>query len=220
MFKGLKSIFKIFILALITVIVGSILIKLDYDHALEEPNSEDSAKVSLVIEEGSTTDEILDSLVERGLLRESWVNYAKVYLRLKDLASTLQAGTYSLPKNLNIMEIIGTLQSGQNPDVWVTIPEGLRKDEIADLFIEELPTLSKTEFLGLTTDTTFIETLGLIEGLIDLEGYLFPDKYAFSADVTEEEAIKKMTDNFIIKVGLDDSYEDIIVASIVERERI
>ncbi len=201
-----------------TVIVGGIFIKLNYDHALKTPNSEDSNKVTFTIEEGETTQKILDSLVEKGLLRESWINYVKIYLRIKDLAGSLQAGTYSLPKNLTIIELIESLQSGKDTDIWVTIKEGLRKDEIADVFAEEMSWFSKEEFLNLTTNQEFINTLGLTEGITDLEGYLFPDKYAFAKDSEEEEIIKKMTDNFITKVGIEDTYQDIILASLVERE--
>lgn len=218
MFKGLKTVFRIFLLALLTVVIGGIIIKLDYDKALKTENSDDTEKVTVIIDEGETTDEILDSLVEDGLLRKSWVNYVKVYLKIKKLATSLQAGTYALPKNLTIIELIESLQNGKNSDVWVTIQEGLRKDQIADKLAEEMDWFSKEKFLELTTDKDFISTLGLIDGLTDLEGYLFPDKYAFAQDTTEEEIIKKMTDNFISKVGLEDSYQDIILASIVERE--
>lgn len=218
LFKGIKTIVKIFLLALITVIAFAVYIKIDYSKALTTPNSDDTSKVSLEIESGETTEDILNSLVEKGLLKESWINYAKLYLKLKDLSSSLQAGTYTLPKNLTIKEIIETLQNGRDPDIWVTVPEGLRKDEVADRLKEEIPTFSKDKFLSLTTNQEFINTLGLTVELKDLEGYLFPDKYAFSPEVTEENIIKKMIENFKAKVGTEDSYEDIIFASLVERE--
>jgi len=217
LFKGIKSIVKIFFLALITVIVLGIGIKLNYNKALKTPNSDDSSKVSLEITQGETTDDILNSLIEKDLLRENWINYVKIYLKLKDLSSSLQAGTYDLPKNLTITEIIETLQSGRS-DIWITIPEGLRKDEIADLISKEVPTFSKETFLALTTDQTFISTLELPIELTDLEGYLFPDRYAFHPKATEQDIITTMTNNFKIKVGIVDNYEDIIFASIVERE--
>jgi UPF0755 protein len=220
LFRGIKTIVKIFILALITVIAFAVYIKIDYSKALDTPNSDDTAKVTLEIASGETTEEILNSLAEKGLLKESWIKYAKIYLKIKDLSSSLQAGTYTLPKNLTIKEIIETLQNGRDPDIWITFPEGLRKDEVADKIAEEMPDFSKEEFLSLTTDQEFINTLGLTVELSDLEGYLFPDNYAFSPEATEEEIIEKMVDNFITKVGTEDSYEDIIFASIVEREGI
>ena len=218
LFKGIRSTVKIFILALLTVIAIGVMIKLDYNKALKTPNSDDSSKISLEIEEGETTNDILNSLIEKGLLKEKWVNYVKMYLKIKDLSSSLQAGTYNLPKSLTIIEIIETLQNGRDPDNWVTIPEGLRKDEIADRIAKEAPNFSKETFLALTTDQTFISTLELPVELTDLEGYLFPDKYAFHPEAIEEEIIKTMVENFKTKVGIEDSYEDIMFASIVERE--
>ncbi|KKP66163.1 MAG: Aminodeoxychorismate lyase, partial [candidate division WS6 bacterium GW2011_GWE1_34_7] len=52
----------------------------------------------------------------------------------------------------------------------------------------------------------------------NLEGYLYPDKYAFSNTATTEEVLKIFLDNFKKKVGTEDSYEDLIIASMVERE--
>ncbi len=218
LFKGIRTIIKISILAFLTVIILGIVIKVDYSKALEIPNSEDTTNVALEVKEGETTDDILQSLVDKGLLKEKWINYVKIYLKLENLSSSLQAGSYNLPKNLSIKEIIESLQNGRDPEIWVTIPEGLRKDEIADRMVKEISGFSKERFLTLTKDKTFIDSLDMPAEMTDLEGYLFPDKYSFAQEVTEEDIIKRMTENFKTKVGTDDSYEDIIFASIVERE--
>ncbi len=216
--KEINTIVKISFLALLTVIVLGVIIKLDYSRALETPNSEDTEEITFEVETGETTEDILNSLVEKGLLKEKWINYVKIYLKLEDLSSSLQAGTYNLPKNLSVKEIIETLQNGRDPDVWVTIPEGLRKDEIADRMAGKISGFSKEEFIALTVNQTFIDSLNMPVEMTDLEGYLFPDKYAFAPEVTEEEIITRMVENFKTKVGTEDSYEDIIFASIVERE--
>jgi UPF0755 protein len=217
-FRGVKTIIRISILALITVVALIIYVKFDYDKALETPNSDSSEKVVLEIAEGKSSEEILTLLVDNGLLKEKWLNYVKAYLKLEDLSSKLQAGTYTLPKNLTIKEIINTLQNGRDPDVWITIPEGLRKDEIADKVVSELPTLAKCKFLELTTDETFIETLGLHLEVTDLEGFLFPDKYAFAPEATEEDVITQMVENFKQKITGDYTYNDVVLASLIERE--
>jgi UPF0755 protein len=200
------------------VIIAGVIIKLDYDHAIKTTNSQDTTKVSIVVDNGETVDKILSSLVDNGLLNKNWENYFKVYLKLNNLTNKLQAGTYNIPKNLNIVQLIQTLQSGTN-EVWVTVPEGLRKDEIADIFVENLgSSFSKDTFLSLTTDQSFISTLGLNSNVKDLEGYLFPDTYKFDKDTTEKEVIQNMVDNFKTKIGTNDSYQTIILASILERE--
>lgn len=219
----IKSTIRIFLFALVTVIIATIVIKLDYDKALRTPNSDSQEKVIVQIDQGATVDQILTKLVDQGVIQEKWLTYVKLYLKQENLAAKLQAGTYELPKNLSIKEVIDSLQNGKNPDIWVTIPEGLRKDEIADILNQELSkadttNFSKEEFLRLTTDKAYIQTLGLSVNISDLEGYLFPDRYAFPITTKTSDTIDKMVKNFITKVGTADTYDQIILASIVERE--
>lgn len=219
----IKSTIRIFLFALVTVIIATIVIKLDYDKALRTPNSDSQEKVIVQIDQGATVDQILTKLVDQGVIQEKWLTYVKLYLKQENLAAKLQAGTYELPKNLSIKEVIDSLQNGKNPDIWVTIPEGLRKDEIADILNRELSkadttNFSKEEFLRLTTDKAYIQTLGLTVNISDLEGYLFPDRYAFPITTKTSDTIDKMVKNFITKVGTADTYDQIILASIVERE--
>jgi len=219
MFKQMRSIVRIFLLALITVVVAGIIIKLDYSHALKTANSDSSDKMIVTIEEGETVDQILQTLTGQGLMNERWANYFKVYLRLNDLASKLQAGTYNIPKNLSIIELIQTLQNGKAPETWVTIQEGLRKDQIADILVQNIGgTFSKETFLALTTNQEVIKAFGLNADVTDLEGYLFPDKYAFAPNVTEQEVITRLVETFKTKIGVNDTYQTIILASIVEKE--
>ncbi len=215
----MKTIIRIFLLALITVIIAGVVIKLDYSHALKTANSDNSEKIVVQIPDGATVPQIIDTLTKNGLMNEKWANYFKIYLRLNNLGAKLQAGTYNIPKNLNIVELIQTLQNGKDPETWATVPEGLRKDEIADVLVKNIGgTFSKDTFLALTLDQEFIKTFGLNADVKDLEGYLFPDKYAFEPDVTEKEAITKMVNNFKTKVGTNDSYQTIVLASLTEKE--
>ncbi|MCD4756558.1 endolytic transglycosylase MltG [bacterium] len=223
MFKSLKSLIKIFTLALITVIIGGIFIKLKYNKIIETPNSDSSEKITITINEGQAVDLIIDELIDAGVIKESWRTYLKTYLKLNDLSSKIQAGTYNLPLNLNIIELIESLQHADSQDIWITIPEGLRKDEIADTLAEEfLPystiDFSSTEFLSLTTDSEYISQFEFNDEVNNLEGYIFPDKYAFSVDSTTQSILTKMITTFVTKVGTNDTYEDIIIASMVERE--
>jgi len=220
----MKSLIKIFLLALVTVGVIIFLAKINYDNVIEKPNSDNSEKITFQIVSGESIDSIIQKMVDAGILKDKWANYFRIYLKLNKISEKIQAGTYELPKNLSIKEIAETIQKARGLDIWVTIPEGLRKDEIADILYTELSKssnqeFSKDEFLRLTTDTTFISTLGFTTYTpADLEGFLFPDKYAFSVDETTQTVLLKMINNFKTKVGLNDSYEDLIIASMVERE--
>ena len=223
MFKSIKSIIRIFVLALLTVLIGGIFIKLKYNNIIETPNSDSGEKITITINEGQAVDTIIEELTEQGLLKENWNTYFKAYLKLNDLSSKIQAGTYHLPLNLNIVELVESLQHANSQDIWVTITEGLRKDEIAEILnteFKEYETVdfSPSEFLDLTTDMEYISQFGFPEEVKTLEGYIFPDKYAFSIESTTESILTVMVNNFVTKVGTQDSYEDIIIASMVERE--
>lgn len=221
--KGSNLFSKVPIILVLILFVFLGVVKLDYDRALSNPNSDSEEKSIIEIKEGETVQNILDSLVESELLKERFVYYAKFYLRINDLGTRLQAGVYELPKNLSLKELIDALQSGRSQDVWILIPEGLRKDEIAQIVGNELgkytpSNFSISEFLSLTTDTTFIESLGLAVNVSDLEGFLFPDRYAFPREIDSRGVIEILVENFKTKVGDEYSYQDIILASIVERE--
>jgi UPF0755 protein len=211
---------RLLLFFLILIGIGIALLVTDYRRNLYVPNSLSDEKVRIEITEGESVTNILQNLLEEDLITQKNYYYAKVYLRINNLGASLQAGVYNLPKNLTIVELLETLQYGRNEEVWVTIPEGLRKDEIAELVNTELASenFSPERFLTFTEDPTFIETLELGVETDNLEGFLFPDKYSFPAEIDTEEVIVKLIENFKAKVTREYTYQDIILASIVERE--
>jgi len=90
----IKSTIRIFLFALVTVIIATIVIKLYYDKALRTPNSDSQEKVIVQIDQGATVEQILTKLVDQGVIQEKWLTYVKLYLKQKNLAAKLQAGTY------------------------------------------------------------------------------------------------------------------------------
>lgn len=216
-----KRVFTTFII-LILICTGLIFVtKLDYEKNINIPNSETTQKVTLKVETGQSVDTILNNLIEKGVLKKKNYYYSKVYLKLNKLETKIQAGTYYIPQNLTIKELFDTLQNAKEQDIWVTIPEGIRVDEIGKIFEKDLATtmFSYDKFISLSTDATYISTLGLIEGVTNLEGFLFPDKYAFPPNATTELVIEKMIANFKKRTdNMTIKYQDIIMASIVERE--
>ena len=130
------------------------------------------------------------------------------------LTKSIQSGTYSLSKAQSLTEIAQTLTKGTD-DVWVTVVEGLRREEVANVFAHSIDTAFDTkEFLTLTKGK---------------EGYLFPDTYLFNSDIEEEELVNYLLATFesktedvftadkIKKTGLTKE-QIIVLASIVERE--
>jgi UPF0755 protein len=222
MIEESKKVSKIFIIPILLILaVGGIY--LHYNSSISQPLGESEEKVTFNIEDGATVNEILNSLAEEELLENIQKYYTRFYLKINNLEGSLQAGTYQIPRQLTIIELIEVLQTGRAQDIWVLIPEGLRKDEIAEIIHREfrdngVETFFKDDFLLLTEDANFITSLDLGVEIPNLEGFLFPDRYAFPRDASATTVIEKMITNFKTKVGENFTYEEIILASIVERE--
>lgn len=181
---------------------------------------------TISIAEGSGTTAIGDQLVD-----ENIVSSARIFslaVLLSGARGELKAGTYELSASQSPMDIVDVLRGGDTKEVRVTIPEGLRLDEVADL-IEESGLTTSSEFMKAATDSNRYKNVFLtsVPAGDSLEGFLFPDTYRFAHDATAEDIVKKMLDNFEQQIGslltqIDDSnfdlFEIIILASIVEGE--
>lgn len=207
-------------LILVPALLG-LLFKTHYENALNEPNSTSTENVEFEIIQGESIDSIIPSLVAQDLLKEEYRNYFLIYLKTNNLIPKIQAGNFSIPKNLNMKELAETLQNAGVPSTWITIPEGLRADEIAENFAKTFINIDKEAFMGLINNQEFINSLELNnENISSLEGFLFPDKYFLDKEIQAREAISILVENFKEKVPSNYNYEDVILASLIEREGI
>lgn len=165
---------------------------------------------SFIVTKGDTLTSIAVKLTEQGIVR------SPVGLRLLAKISPteviIQPGTYKLSTHMGPKEILSALQS-ETQDVWVTIKEGLRVEEMADVLSQALVTsFSHDDFLALATP---------------VEGKLFPDTYLFSKEMTAEAVFSRLASTFeerykqavsAVGAGIWSKEDTIIVASLVERE--
>ncbi len=181
------------------------------------PVSTDSEPKRVVITKGSSAVEIADDLYEAELIKSPLA--FKFYVQLTGQAKKIQAGAYDLPSNISLYQIVSQLVSGPT-QVWITIPEGLRREEIANRFVTGL------EKEGVTADDFRERFLELTTGE---EGYLFPDTYLFERSASADLVVSTMQNTFDKKTaeiagpggdsGLTFS-EIVILASIIERETL
>ena len=130
----------------------------------------------------------------------------------------IQAGEFSLSPSYTLQEIIDTL-SGPPLELWVTIPEGLRREEIVERLIGGLEK---------TGEDAIIFREEFLRESADLEGYLFPDTYLFPREAKAALIISAMRNTFnrrIADMGEEypagyDLEEIVILASLIEREAI
>lgn len=171
-------------------------------------NPKDTSSKIFVINRGEAVREIGNSLKKEGLIKDPVVFF--LYIKLNGQDKNIQAGDYKLSPSMSLPKLVDSLQHG-SLDIWVTIPEGLRAEEIADRFSNELPSYNES----------------WRPTLIANEGYLFPDTYLIPRDATVEQVITMMKNTFdkrIADAGINESALDlkkaVIIASIIEKEAL
>lgn len=105
----------------------------------------------------------------------------------------IRSGEYELAGNATGPEVLDALVSGKQRLRMVTIPEGLTLVEIS-LLLERAGFADAARIRELASDQEFIARLDLPAPR--LEGYLFPDTYAFESGATAEEIVTRMTARF------------------------
>lgn len=173
-----------------------------YRLELVSPAQKISTPVSFEIKEGEPSKKIANQLNQAGLVHSPLV----FLFYVKTNAITLQAGFYSLNKNQSIISITQKIGGGKVSEYKITIPEGWRIEQIGQL-------LHGKKIVGYSE---------FIEVAKDKEGHLFPDTYRFSVEATAKDIVAKMEQNFsrrLSKANIGNlSQQDLIIASIVERE--
>lgn len=188
------------------LILGTILGVYYYDGTLPV-NRLATEKGTFVIPRGSSVNDIINKLAKENLIRNKIVFL--IIVKQMGIENKIQAGSFRLSSSMPAREIAAQLTKGTN-DEWVTIIEGLRKEEIADILSDQLD-IPASEFIKQAQ-----------------EGRLFPDTYLVGKDASIAAVLqifrtnfnKKYDENLRAKTrakGLTDN-EVLTLASMVERE--
>ena len=172
-------------------------------------------------------------LKENGLIRNAALFYytarypfLKTFLYGKGSGNkfVLKSGIYYVSPAMNIAEIQTLLSSGQQEYLKVSIPEGWTISKIA-AELEEYRICSAYDFISICKSADFASSCGIAGETC--EGFLFPDTYFLTVDMTAESVAKLMIQTFFDKIqkiptlaamNAEDLYETVTLASIVERE--
>jgi len=229
---------KVLIISSVLVIVLAFTffgVKSWYNKQINLQASDSSEIVEVEIEQGESVKDISVKLQTAGVIKSSDIFF--LYVKLNNIATDIQAGRFQLPQNLTIIEVAQFIQKAAGNDIWITIPEGLRLDEIATIldeeFLKEENTLFiKSEFSDICQNPDNYEISSSIldskeEGK-SLEGFLYPDTYNVKKDITALEIVNLLIQTLEEKLEANNielssystlnSYEIITLASIIERE--
>ncbi len=166
-----------------------------------------------------------------------------IFAKLRGEENDIKAGDHKLTRDMSLDKILDEfVVTPKDDSVWVTIPEGLRYDEVATIFDNAFTNVegrkfSTEEFMKYGSDPWL--NLGNFEQInaefsLDLprgqsiEGFLFPDTYNLKADTSAETVFKLLLSTFKQKysqlevnkvLGKERStYEIVTMASMLERE--
>jgi len=174
-------------------------------------DSQIKTSTSFVIPKGQAVSVIANRLKAAGLIKNPLA--FRILAKAQKLENQIQAGSFELSPSLSLNQLVLELTKGTN-DLWITIPEGWRAEEIAEMLgRQNLTDFNQTEFTDLATAS---------------EGYLFPDTYLIPKMSTSQSVYHLLTNTFDKKVaqGLSTEFaisshtlaENMTMASIVERE--
>ena len=167
--------------------LGAALLAWDW-HA---PYRRSPSPVLVTVAKGQRAGQVLEVLSREGVVR-SRISLKLAY-SLYGRPRGLRAGTYRFDKPLSPLQVIGMLNRGEVIYIKVTVPEGLRLDEVAHLLSEA----------GLGQEEAFRRAMGRPDAIRDLdpkakdmEGYLFPETYLLDPTLSEAAVVQAMAKGF------------------------
>lgn len=216
----IKKIIIIFILLIIIFAAGSSYYVFKSMKPLESADS--NSTVNFTVEEGESLYSVLDRLESDGLIRDPWIY--KIYNKtVKHLI--VKKGFYSLSPSDSGLKILSVLEEGRQELLRITIPEGMRTSQIAQL-LEEKGITSSESFISAVNDPELMRKLNIPAD--SANGYLFPDTYYFQKDFPAYQILEHMVETYYRNLesifpfykDLSDEklQEKLILASIIEKE--
>lgn len=198
-----------------------------YDGLLTQPLDPSGTEQSFTVDIGESVDSVANHLQGVGLIRDA--ESFRSYLIYSGLDTSIQAGEYQLSTAMSALDIARELQDATPEEVTFIVLPGWRVEEIA----ESLPTsglrITYDEFLAAVK--TPPQEFDYLSGASSAEGFLYPDSYIFSRNLSSaEEMLNEMVRNFAAHLTLDlrngferqglTVYQGVTLASMVEREAV
>jgi len=170
-------------------------------------NKNDQVSKIFIIKQGEPLDTIVNNLANEGFIRNKIIFY--LIVKQLGIERKIQAGDFRLSANMSAVEVAKNLTLG-TLDVWVTLIEGTRKEEMAQIISKNFD-IPEIEFIKKAD-----------------EGYVFPDTYLVPKTASAETVLLIIKNNFKNKFSEElqtqaknkklTEKQVLILASMVERE--
>ncbi len=176
------------------------------------------------VSSGESFSQITNNLRDKNLIRNTFV--FRIRARMLQVEPKVQAGDFSLRRNMTVDEVLEGLTKARLNDREVTIIEGKRLEEIAAVFASK--GWDKNKFIAAVTQDDW--QFGFLNDKppgASVEGFLFPDTYKIPASFDEKQIIEMMLRRFGDQYNATlrqkaregpGIYRVVTLASIIERE--
>jgi conserved hypothetical protein, YceG family len=183
----------------------------------------EGAPIRVIIPRGASFAVATDSLKQAGLI--STPLFFRLYARLKKEDRNIKPGTYLLKRQTPWSDIVNAMNGGHGLVNTITIPEGFALSQIVPLLAATLK-VPVDSVNAAVRDTSMLNQVGATTST--LEGFVFPDTYAFPIGTTARAAVLEMVKRFerewkpewnqnLDRIGLDRN-KAVTLASIIEKE--
>lgn len=148
------------------------------------PPTPDGTRAEFVVRPEHSLEEVAKALETEGYVRHGAV-FAFAYA-LKRGEPTVRPGGYVLSRDMDTWTVAKTL--GQKPYLsWITIPTGVRKEEIADILVDTLGWTAAEKDAWLAATASSPDTF---------EGVYYPDTYLIPSDQAPAEVAARFRGRF------------------------
>jgi len=191
-------------------------------HDLHTPGPLPNGGALVSVAPGEAFRAVAARLQTAGVVRYAWP--MRVYARWWGWDRLVRSGDYRFDRPLSPIDVVAVLRSPGAALHRVTIPEGSSVQQAAAL-LAAAGFGGADHFLCLARDADFLVELDLPQS--GLEGYAFPDTYAFAWRTTPDDILRTMVARFREhaaalrarreRLGLSE-HDMVILASLVEKE--
>ena len=213
---------KIIVVSVFIILALSAWVWSSYTHALDNNLNISSSELDYSIKSGASLSAVIYDLATKKIIKHP--RYLLWYARLNGLSNKMKTGDYRLTNQLTTKEFLDNIFSGKVIQFSLAIIEGWTFQQLLDV-LNKHPQINHT-ISDLSKEEIMLK-LGLAE--MHYEGQFLPDTYHFPKQLTDIEFLKRahLAMQSVLKeewgnraVGLlyKNSYEALIMASIVEKE--
>lgn len=171
---------------------------LSWDRVLWEvttPRNPAGEDVVVIVPPSADAARVLEQLRARDLVRSS--RLTGLYVRAMRDSEPLHPGEYRLSPALSLVQMLETIEAGDVVVHTVVLRPGWTAERMGEV-LEEKAVVDRSEFLRSVRDPEMARLLGVPAESLD--GFLFPDVYAFPRGMAAEDVAKALVARFFESV--------------------